>query len=129
MQIFINGFGRIGRTVLRAALQGAAPGVTIAGINDIAPAQICAYLFEYDSVFGPWRGTVGLTDHALVVDGQAIPLHLDVADQTAWIAALRRFVAHAGGLAGNATLGYRLADGRAVRKGPGRPGICLRIGR
>ena len=75
MQIFINGFGRIGRTVLRAALQGAAPGVTIAGINDIAPAQICAYLFEYDSVFGPWRGTVGLTDHALVVDGQAIPLH------------------------------------------------------
>lgn len=75
MRIFINGFGRIGRSVLRAWAKGAAPGVTIAGINDIADAAMCAYLFEFDSVFGPWPGTVGLTDGALVVDGRAIPLH------------------------------------------------------
>jgi glyceraldehyde 3-phosphate dehydrogenase len=75
MRVFINGFGRIGRSVLRAAMQGAAPGVQIAGINDIAAAEMCAYLFEYDSVFGPWRGTVALADGALVVDGLAIPLH------------------------------------------------------
>jgi glyceraldehyde 3-phosphate dehydrogenase len=36
---------------------------------------MCAYLFEYDSVFGPWRGSVALDGGALVVDGRAIPLH------------------------------------------------------
>lgn len=77
MQVFINGFGRIGRSVLRAAAQSPAtwPGLTIAGINDIAAAEMCAYLFQYDSVFGPWRGTVSLTNDALVVNGQPIPLH------------------------------------------------------
>ena len=77
MRVFINGFGRIGRSVLRAALQGPGrwPGLEIVGINDIAAAEMCAYLFEYDSVFGPWRGAVALEGGALVVDGRAIPLH------------------------------------------------------
>lgn len=75
MRIFINGFGRIGRSVLRAWAGGAAPGLEIAGINDIADAAMCAYLFEYDSVFGPFRGSVALQDGALVVNGNAIPLH------------------------------------------------------
>jgi glyceraldehyde 3-phosphate dehydrogenase len=77
MQVFINGFGRIGRSVLRAFLQTPDrwPGLKIAGINDIAAAEMCAYLFEYDSVFGPWRGSVTLEAGALVVNGQAIPLH------------------------------------------------------
>ena len=75
MRVFINGFGRIGRSVLRAWAQGAAAGIEIAGINDIATAEMCAYLFEYDSVFGPWRGSVALKDGCLVVDGKPIPLH------------------------------------------------------
>ena len=75
MKVFINGFGRIGRSVLRAAMQGAAPGLKVVGINDIAAAEMCAYLFEYDSVFGPWRGTVRLVGDALEVNGAAIPLH------------------------------------------------------
>ncbi len=83
MRMFINGFGRIGRSVLRAyaldrAVGGARfAGIEIVGINDIAAADMCAYLFEYDSVFGPWHGAVALTDtpRALVVDGRAIPLH------------------------------------------------------
>jgi glyceraldehyde 3-phosphate dehydrogenase len=75
VKLFINGFGRIGRSVLRAALQGAAPGARIVGINDIAAAEMCAYLFEFDSVFGPWPGRVSLEGDALVIDGQAIPLH------------------------------------------------------
>ena len=77
MRVFINGFGRIGRSVLRAALQAPArwPGLDITGINDIAAAEMCAYLFEYDSVFGPWRGTVALEAGRLVVDGRSIPLH------------------------------------------------------
>lgn len=77
MRIFINGFGRIGRSVLRALMQQPDrwPGLTVAGINDIAAAEMCAYLFEYDSVFGPWHGTVALQAGALVVNGTAIPLH------------------------------------------------------
>jgi glyceraldehyde 3-phosphate dehydrogenase len=77
MRVFINGFGRIGRTVLRAYLQTPErwPGLQIAGINDIAAPEMCAYLFEYDSVFGPWHGTVQLEDAMLVVDGRKIPLH------------------------------------------------------
>ncbi len=77
MRVFINGFGRIGRSVLRAWAQtpGGWPGLDIVGINDIAAPEMCAYLFQYDSVFGPWRGTVSLTEGALVVDGRLIPLH------------------------------------------------------
>ncbi|MCB6179613.1 aldehyde dehydrogenase [Rhodobacter sp. Har01] len=77
MRVFLNGFGRIGRSVLRAWAQapGRWPGLQIVGINDIAAPEMCAYLFEYDSVFGPWHGTVALVGSALVVDGRAIPLH------------------------------------------------------
>ena len=77
MRVFINGFGRIGRSVLRAYLQapGRWPGLEVAGINDIAAPEMCAYLFEYDSVFGAWNGSVTLQDGALVTDGRAIPLH------------------------------------------------------
>ena len=74
-RVFINGFGRIGRTVLRAWAQGAAPGIDIVGLNDLAAPETCAYLFEYDSIFGPYRGTVMLTDGALEIDGRKIPLH------------------------------------------------------
>lgn len=77
MRVFINGFGRIGRSVLRAYLKTPDrwPGLVIAGINDIAAPEMCAYLFEFDSVFGPWRGSVALEGGALVVDGRRIPLH------------------------------------------------------
>jgi glyceraldehyde 3-phosphate dehydrogenase len=77
MRVFINGFGRIGRSVLRAWAEapGRWPGLEIVGINDIAAPDMCAWLFEYDSVFGPWKGTVALEGGALVVDGRAIALH------------------------------------------------------
>lgn len=77
MRVFINGFGRIGRSVLRAWATAPQhwPGVEIVGINDIATPEMCAYLFEYDSIFGLWHGSVALHDGALVVDGRAIPLH------------------------------------------------------
>ena len=77
MRIFINGFGRIGRCVLRALMDTPDrwPGLTVAGLNDIAPPETCAHLFEYDSTFGPWRGTVALEGDALVVNGRAMPLH------------------------------------------------------
>ncbi|NCU20661.1 aldehyde dehydrogenase, partial [Candidatus Falkowbacteria bacterium] len=75
--VFINGFGRIGRSVLRAATLAPErwPGLEIVGLNDIATPEICAYLFQYDSVFGPFPGRVALEEGALVVNGRAFPLH------------------------------------------------------
>ncbi len=77
MRVLINGFGRIGRSVLRAWLQAPParwPDLEIVGINDIAAPEMCAYLFGYDSVFGPWQGDVRAQDGALIIDGRAIPL-------------------------------------------------------
>lgn len=78
MRVLVNGFGRIGRTVVRAWAQGRAAGgwpeVEIVAINDIAPPETCAYLFEYDSVFGPFRGGVRLEGRQLVVGDKALRL-------------------------------------------------------
>ncbi|MEL6960885.1 MAG: glyceraldehyde 3-phosphate dehydrogenase NAD-binding domain-containing protein [Pseudomonadota bacterium] len=74
MKVFINGFGRIGRTILRQVLQADhGSGIEVAGINDIASLETCAYLFRYDSVFGPYPGTVTQTEGALCVDGMGLP--------------------------------------------------------
>lgn len=73
-RVFINGFGRIGRTMLRAHASGAWPEIEIVGINDIAAPDLCAHLFAYDSVFGPYPGQTALEADALVVDGKPIPL-------------------------------------------------------
>lgn len=77
MRILINGFGRIGRSVLRAFLQNPDrwPGIEVVGINDIATPDMCAYLFEFDSIFGPWRGEVSLRGKMLIIDGREIPLY------------------------------------------------------
>ncbi len=74
MRIAINGFGRIGRTVLRQCLTDPAQSdIEIVSLNDIASRADCAYLFKYDSVYGPYPGTVEATEDALVVDGRRIP--------------------------------------------------------
>ena len=75
MRIAINGFGRIGRTVLRQVLsRRATSDIEIAFVNDIAPLETCAYLFRYDSVFGPYPGEVTTSGDALEIDGQRVPV-------------------------------------------------------
>lgn len=69
--IALNGFGRIGRTVLRQLLAGR-EGLELVLINEIEPLETCAYLFAYDSVFGPWPGRVEAGQGVLHVDGRAI---------------------------------------------------------
>ena len=74
-KVFLNGFGRIGRTLLRIHGQGGYGDIEIVGINDIEPLETCAYLFEYDSVFGPYRGSVETGPGQLILDGRAIAFH------------------------------------------------------
>ncbi|MFZ3581627.1 type I glyceraldehyde-3-phosphate dehydrogenase [Loktanella sp. DJP18] len=73
MRVLINGFGRIGRTILRQLLTVRTDaGIEVAGINDIAPLDLCAYLFAHDSVFGPFPQTVSGADGALRVGDTSI---------------------------------------------------------
>lgn len=81
MKIAINGFGRIGRAILRQILtspRGA--GIEVVRINDIAPLDMCAYLFQYDSTFGPFPETVEHGDKMLTVVGRSIQMshHADI---------------------------------------------------
>ncbi|OAN76475.1 glyceraldehyde-3-phosphate dehydrogenase [Jannaschia sp. EhC01] len=80
IRVAINGFGRIGRSVLRAWVLGGGrlgptwPEIDIVAVNDIADAATCAYLFEFDSVFGAFPGEVSVEGDALVVNGRRIRL-------------------------------------------------------
>jgi glyceraldehyde 3-phosphate dehydrogenase len=83
MKIAINGFGRIGRAILRQLLTTPrGEGIEVARINDIAPLDMCAYLFKYDSTFGPFPHDVSGADGALQVLGRTIPVsqHADLTD-------------------------------------------------
>lgn len=73
IKVAINGFGRIGRSVLRAWLKGGWPEIEIVALNDIAPLGTCAYLFQYDSVFGPWPEPVMAGDGVLRVGSRVFP--------------------------------------------------------
>ena len=55
-KVAINGFGRIGRAVARILM--AREDMELVAINDLAPAKSLAHLFKYDTVFGPYAGTV-----------------------------------------------------------------------
>ena len=71
IRVGINGFGRIGRNVFRAA-RGKEDGIEIVAINDITDAATLAHLLRYDSVFGRYPGTVEVEDGHIVVDGTPI---------------------------------------------------------
>ena len=71
IKIGINGFGRIGRMVMRASLQH--PDVEIVGVNDLCPADYLAYMLKYDTMHGRFPGEVGHTDNSIIVNGHEIP--------------------------------------------------------
>jgi glyceraldehyde 3-phosphate dehydrogenase len=66
----INGFGRIGRLVLRAALERDA--VDVVAVNDITDAKTLAHLFKYDSIHGTYRGNVSVADGSIVLDDKPV---------------------------------------------------------
>jgi glyceraldehyde 3-phosphate dehydrogenase len=71
VRVGINGFGRIGRNVFRAA-QAAQADIEWVAVNDLTDNETLAHLLRYDSILGPYPGTVELTDDGLVVDGKQI---------------------------------------------------------
>ena len=72
VKIGINGFGRIGRLVLRAIKEQHPSALEVVAINDLFDAATNAHLFKYDSTYGKYPGTVEVKDGHLVVDGKTI---------------------------------------------------------
>lgn len=70
LRIGINGFGRIGRLVLRATVER--DNVEVVAINDLLDVEHLAYLLKYDSVHGNFKGTVDVKDGHLVVNGKTV---------------------------------------------------------
>ncbi|OUL30984.1 type I glyceraldehyde-3-phosphate dehydrogenase [Nostoc sp. T09] len=71
LKVGINGFGRIGRLVLRAGINN--PNIEFVGINDLVPPDNLAYLFKYDSTHGKFKGKVETREDGFVIDGHFIP--------------------------------------------------------
>ena len=72
VKVAINGFGRIGRNVLRAAKKLGARELDFVAVNDLTDTKTLAHLLTYDSVHGRFTGTVEAREDALVVDGDSI---------------------------------------------------------
>ena len=75
MRIVIHGFGRIGRVILRQILTNPQHAdIDVVAVNDLAAPETCAYLFKYDSVFGPLPGGAAFEDGMLKAGGRSIPM-------------------------------------------------------
>jgi len=75
IKVAINGFGRIGRMVLRCSLNH--PEIEIVGINDLCPADYLAYTLKYDTMHGKFAGEVSSDESGLVVNGKHIPVYAE----------------------------------------------------
>ena len=72
VKLGINGFGRIGRMVFRAAVENFSNDIEVVGINDLLDPEYLAYMLKFDSVHGPFKGEVKVEDGKLVVNGKQI---------------------------------------------------------
>ena len=73
IKVGINGFGRIGRMVFRAAVQHF-PDIEVVGINDLLEPDYLAYMLRYDSVHGRFKGEISHEGSTLIVNGKRIRL-------------------------------------------------------
>ena len=72
IRVGINGFGRIGRQVLKATIENYSDEIDVLAFNDLGDINTMAHLFRYDSNYGVYPGTVEVADGALIVDGREI---------------------------------------------------------
>ena len=74
IKVGINGFGRIGRMVFRAAVENFANDIEVVGINDLLDPDYLAYMLKYDSVHGIFKHDISVEGNSLIVDGKKIRL-------------------------------------------------------
>ena len=93
VRVAINGFGRTGRAAFRAALESGAD-IEWVAINDLADPPMLAQLLKYDTVYGPFAGTVEAVDGAIVVDGTRSPTPTETRSRSAALGRARRRCRH-----------------------------------
>ena len=76
-RIGINGFGRIGRQVLRAMIERHPDKLEVVAVNDLTDIATNAHLFKYDTNYGRYPGTVEAADNGIVVDGSTVRVLAD----------------------------------------------------
>ena len=74
IKVGINGFGRIGRMVFRAAVENFANDIEIVGINDLLDPDYLAYMLKFDSVHGTFKHDIKVEGSTIIVDGKKIRL-------------------------------------------------------
>ncbi len=74
VKLGINGFGRIGRMVFRAAVENFSKDIEVVGINDLLDPEYLAYMLKFDSVHGAFKGEVSVEGNTLIVNGKKIRL-------------------------------------------------------
>jgi len=72
VRVGINGFGRIGRQVLKAILEGYEDELEVVAVNDLTTPATLAHLFKWDSTYGPWDGEVEASENSIIIDGREI---------------------------------------------------------
>src|SRR6476619_7241676 len=72
LRVAINGFGRIGRLVLRAIVESGRRDIEVVAVNDLGPVETNAHLLRYDSVHGRFPAEVSVDSDAIVVQGKSI---------------------------------------------------------
>ncbi len=74
IKVGINGFGRIGRMVFRASVQNFSSDIEVVAINDLLEPDYLAYMLQYDSVHGRFKGSIAVEGNTLIVNGKRIRL-------------------------------------------------------
>ena len=80
VRVAINGFGRIGRLVLRAAYEHKNSDIEVVGINDLGPVETNAHLLRYDSVHGRFPGQIEVSGDTITIrhNGKVLTFQLDI---------------------------------------------------
>ena len=69
VKVAINGFGRIGRNILRAIIESERKDLEVVAINDLGSTEVNAHLLEFDSVHGKFSRDIKMTKNSIIIDG------------------------------------------------------------
>ena len=69
VKVAINGFGRIGRNILRAIIESERKDLEVVAINDLGSTEVNAHLLQFDSVHGPWQKEIKMTKDSIIIEG------------------------------------------------------------
>ena len=117
IKVGINGFGRIGRMVFRAAVQNHPDTIQVVGINDLLEPDYLAYMLKFDSVHGRFKGDVSVEGSNLIVNGNTIRLTAERDPAAlAWDAVGAEVVVESTGLFLDNASASKHIDGRSRRR-------------